>query len=145
MNTVTKIACRSVGTLGMGIALFDACQLSKHYSKIGGKASKARQLNSAYYNGRTIDNVSYVSNNIRKKTFNVRAANPLPEMVGEINGGIKGFLYGIGNFLPAIAFSSLALLGKSWGAKVGAIGVGLGVCLKIAREGFGLGKKNPMK
>ena len=144
MNTVSKIACRTVGTLGMGIALFDACKICKVYSNIGKNRANGIYYEKAYFNSRTTDNVSPAASMIGEKTFEIRTRNPLPGIWGKIKGGTEGFLYGLGNFLPAVIFSSPALLGKNWGAKIGAIGVGLGICFKIAREGFGLGKDNPM-
>ena len=144
ISTAAKIACRTVGTVGMGIALMDACKVGKAYSEVGKNRANATYYEKAYFNSRTTDVVSPSASAISEKTFELRTKNPLPGIIGKIKGGAEGFLYGIGNFLPAIAFSSLALLGKSWGAKLGAIGVGLGICFKIAREGFGLGKHNPM-
>lgn len=145
MNTIGKIACRTVGTLGMGIALSDAFKLSKHFSKTIEEDVQAKHLQKVYYSSRTIDNVSYNANGIRKKSFDLRTKNPIYAIYGKVKGAVGGFLYGLGNFLPAVALSSLALLCKNWVAAAGAIGVGLGICMKFAREGFGLGKQNPMK
>lgn len=144
MNTVAKIACRTIGTAGMGIALYDACRLSKHFAGTGAGAAQTNYMERAYFDARTIDEVSYTSNAIRQKTFDVRTKNPLPGIFGGIKGGVKGFLYGLGNSLPVVAFSALALLGKGWAAKLGAVGIGLGIVYKIFREGYGLGKNNPM-
>ena len=145
MNIAGKIACRAVGTVGMGVALFDACQLSKHYSKAIEEDTQAAHLEKVFYSSRTLDNVSYTSNGIRQKSFDIRTRNPIYSIYGKVKGAVGGFLYGIGNFLPAIILSSLALICKNWGAKLGAIGVLAGICFKYAHEGFGLGKQNPMK
>ena len=144
MNLAGKILCRSVGTLGMGLALYDATQVGKQYAKNGSQLQQAKYLDRVYYNSRTLDNVSYTSNSIQQKTFDLRTRNPLPAIWGKIKGGSEGVLYALGNALPLVACSALALLGKNIGAKIGAAGVALGLCFKIARDGFGVGKKHPM-
>ena len=98
----------------------------------------------AYYDGRTIDTVSYSANNIRKKTFDLRTQNPLPALWGKVKGGAEGLFYSLGESLVCVACSALALLSKGTMAKIGAAGVTLGVCYKVLREGFGLGKQHPM-
>ena len=144
MNMVAKIACRTIGTVGMGMALCDAWRVSSHYAKIGGNAAQARYLSKAYYSSRTTDKVSYAQSAIAEKTFDVRTRNPLPLFFGRVKGRAAGFLYGLGNFLPAVACSALALTCKNWGAKLGALGVLAATCFNILRQGFGVGKKNPM-
>ncbi len=144
MNLASKIICRTMGTAGMGIALYEAARASSYFAKTNKNAAQARYLENAYFNARTLDDVSYTSNNIQEKTFDLRTRLPLPALIGKIKGGIGGFLYGLGNSLPIIAFSTLALVCKNWVAKAGAIGIALGFCYKVARNGFGLGKQNPM-
>ena len=145
MNIAGKIACRTVGTVGMGVALFDACRLGKHYSKAIEEDTQAAHLEKVFYSSRTLDTVSYTKNGIREKSFDLRTKNPIFSIYGKVKGAVGGFLYGIGNFLPAIILSSLALICKNWGAKLGALGVIAGICYNFAHEGFGLGKQNPMK
>jgi len=145
MRTITKIACRAMGTVGMGIALYDASRVASQFSKNGAQNQQAKYLEKAYFNTRGIDNVSYNSNNIRQKTFDLRSKNPIPSFWGRIKGGTEGALYSLGTNLFTVACSSLAILSKGVLAKVGAIGVGLGICYNIARNGFGLGKQHPMK
>ena len=145
MRTITKIACRTMGTVGMGIALYDASRVASQFSRNGAQNEQAKYLQKAYYNSRTTDNVSYTANNIREKTFDMKTKNPLPTIWGRIKGGTQGALYSLGNSLLTVTCASLALLSKGALAKVGAIGVGLGVCYNIARNGFGLGKQHPMK
>ena len=78
MNIAGKIVCRTLGTLGMGVALYDATKVSAQYARNGAQNQQAKYLERAYYDGRTIDTVSYSANNIRKKTFDLRTKNPLP-------------------------------------------------------------------
>lgn len=144
MRTITKIACRTIGTLGMGIALYDTSRIASHHSKVGGEITKAKQLERAYFDSRTIENLSYSSNSIRGKVFELRSKNPLPTLWGKITGAIKGTFEGLGNHILTIGCSALALLSKGTLAKVGAIGFGIGLLLKVLREGFGLGKQHPM-
>ena len=57
MRTMTKIACRTIGTLGMGIALYDATRVAKHHARATGENCKAAQMERAYFDSRTIDNM----------------------------------------------------------------------------------------
>lgn len=144
MRTITKIACRTMGTVGMGIALYDASRIASQFSRNEAQREQAKYLEKAYFDSRSIDNVSYNSNNIREKTFDLRTKNPLPSLWGRVKGFCEGASYSLGNNLLTVACSALALISKGFLAKVGAIGVGLGICYNIARNGFGLGKQHPM-
>lgn len=144
MNTITKIACRSAGALGAGLALYDATQLGKLYSKSYSEMEQGKYLQNAYFNGRTIDNPSFIDNDIRATGFELRAKNPIPAFWGSIKGAISGSLYALANQLPTVACSTLAILGKGLSAKVGAIGVVVFQGYNAARNIFGLGKHNPM-
>jgi len=145
MNTLSKIACRTIGAAGIGVAVYDAAKVSKYFAETGKDTTQQRYLERVYYSSRTTDQVSYNTNVLREKVFDLRSKNPIPAIYGKIKGGIQGFLYGMGNYLPVIACSTLALACKNWLAKAGAIGIGLAALYKVAREGFGLGKDNPMK
>ena len=144
MNTLTKIACRTVGAAGIGIALYDAVKLGGHYSKVRGNIAEANHLTKVHSSGRTTDNISYVDNFIREKTVDMRNKNGIHKILGCIGGGFEGAMYGLANHLPAIVCSAFAILGKGIGAKLGSIGVGLCLLYKIVKEGFGIGKPNPM-
>ncbi len=145
MNVFTKIACRTIGAAGMGLACYDAVKISKQFSQIGSDHAQERYLENVYYSSRTLDNVSYTTNALREKTFNLRSRSPIPGTYGKIKGGFQGFMYGLANKLPIIICSAFAILGKNFLAKAGAIGVGAIALFKILREGFGLGKNNPMR
>ena len=101
-------------------------------------------MEKAYFDSRTIDSISYSKNAIREKTFDLRTKNPIPALWGKFKGGFNGFMYGLGDNLFTIICSALALTCKNALAKIGAIGVAVGLCYNIAREGFGLGKQHPM-
>lgn len=144
MNTLTKIVCRSVGTAGMGLALYEAAKVGGQFARNGAQNEQAKYLEKAYYTGRTIDSVNYTSNNVRQKVFDLRTRNPLPAFWGKIKGCAEGVSYALGDNLFTIACSGLALVSKGVLAKLGAAGIVLGVSYDIARNGYGLGKQNPM-
>lgn len=145
MVSIGQIACKTIGIAGSGLAIYDAIQVSKISARQGAHNATANFLENAYYNSRTIDNVSVTQNNIRKKTFNIETKLPLPTLLGKIKGGIKGFFSSLGNALPLVACSALALVGKGRWAKGGAIGVGCCLLYNILRNGLGLGKEHPMR
>lgn len=144
MRTITKIACRTIGTLGMGIALYDAARVAKHHAKASGENCKAAQMERAYFDSRTIDNMSYHSNSIRENVYDLKTKLPLPTIMGKIKGGTEGAISTLGNHIITIGCSAMALLCKGVGAKIGAVGVGLGLLYEVLRNGFGLGKHHPM-
>lgn len=128
----------------MGIALYDASRVASQFSRNGAQQEQSKYLEKAYFDSRSIDDVSYTSNNIRQKTFDLRTKNPLPSLWGRVKGYCQGASYGLGNHLFTVACSACALLSKGILAKIGGIGIGLNLCYKIVREGFGLGKQHPM-
>ena len=145
MRTVTKIACRIVGAAGMGLAVYDATKVSGHFARSQSRVQQSKYLEKIYFNSRTIDDISYVSNNIRKNTFDARTKNPAPSIIGKVKGAIHGFVYSLANNLLTIGCSAFAILSKGTMAKVGAIGVGLSTIYNIIRNGYGIGKQHPMK
>lgn len=145
MNIITKIVCRTVGAAGLGVALYDAAKVGALYSRNQSEIEQAKYLEDRFFSSRTLDDVSYSSNAIRQKTFDVMSKNPLPSVWGATKGGVGGFLNSLGDNLPLVICSSMALLGKGIMAKLGTVGIALGACYKVAREGLGLGKNSPMR
>jgi len=145
MKMAGKIVCKTLGTAGIAVACYDAAKISKQYSVIGSDRAQENYLQNVYYNSRTLDNVSYTSNALREKTFELRSKNPIPSIYGKANGRFQGFMYGLANSLPLIICSSFAILGKNLLAKLGALGIGGIAIYKLARDGFGVGKNNPMR
>ena len=145
MRMITKIACRTVGAVGMGLAAYDAYKIGKQFSRNTAQQQESKYLEKAYFGSRTTNTTSFVSNDLRKKTFELRTQNPLPAFWGRIKGACKGAFEGLGNNLFTVACSAFALLSKGLLAKIGAIGVLLGIGYNIASNGFGLGKQNPME
>ena len=144
MVTVAPIVCKTIGAAGMGAALYDTVKVSKHFAAARKEDAAAEYYQKLYANTRTLDNLSYVSNAIREKTADIREKSPLPAIWGNITGGVKGALYTLCNWLPAASCAALALLAKGTLSKIGAAGVVLTLIYNVARNGFGLGKNNPM-
>ena len=145
MKTLTKIACRTIGTVGLGLALYDASRVASRISRNTSELTQANYLEKSYFNSRTIDNDSYVSNSLREKAFDLNSKNPIPSLWGRVKGYVNGGVNSLGNNLVLVSCSSLALLGKGWGAKLGSVGVALTLAYDFLRNGFGLGKNNPIK
>ena len=145
MKTVTKIACRTIGALGLGTAVYDAVHVAGHHAKIQSEIQESKYLEKVYYDSRTIDKFSYTSDYVREKAFDKRSKNPLPSLWGKIKGANEGFVHGLGEHLLAVACGSLALVSKGFLAKVGAAGVCISFVHNVLHNGFGLGKTHPMK
>ena len=145
MRTITKIACRTIGAVGMGLAVYDATQVAKQFSKNYGHIEESKFLEKAYFNSRTTNTTSFVSNDLRKKTFDIRAKNPIPSLWGRTKGALKGFFESLGDNIIPVACSAFALLSKGLLAKIGAIGALLCLGYDIASNGFGIGKQHPME
>ena len=142
---LTKIACRTIGTVGLGLALYDATRVASRFSKNVSELTQANYLEKSYFNSRTIENDSYVSNSLREKAFDLNSKNPIPSLWGRVKGYIQGAMYSLGNNLLTVSCSALALLGKGWGAKVGSFGVVASLAYDFLRNGFGLGRQNPIE
>ena len=144
MVSVGKIITKTAGVAGLGLALYDASMCAKLSGRHGAIKNQADYLEKAYYNSRTIDNISANSNRIRQKTFDLETWNPLPSFFGKIKGGIKGFFYSLAVNMPLVVASCFAVASKGVMSTVGAIGIGLGLIYNVARNGFGFGKEHPM-
>ena len=145
MNTLTKIACKTAGSLGSAFVVYDAIKVGKQYSKIRSEQAQANFLEKTYFDSRTVENHSYTDNSVRRKVFDMRAKNPLLALWGKLKGATEGVLLATGDQLPMVACSALALLNKGKWAKWGAIGTAMCFCYNIARNGFGLGKNHPLE
>lgn len=144
MRTMTKIACRTMGTAGMGLAFYEAWREASHKSKAESQNQQSKHIENVYFNTRNTDKFSYTDKAMQKKAFDLRTGHGLYSLWGGIKGGVKGTLDSLGSNLFAVACSAMAILSKGTFAKIGAIGVGLDFGYKIMRSCFGLGKKHPM-
>ena len=145
MNTFTKILCRTVGTAGMGLAAYDAIKVGGQTSRNRATEAQGKYLEKVYFDSRTTDDFSYVSNSMRKATFDLRTKLPFAQLWGRVKGAFEGSLYSLGTNILTIACSALALLAKGTMAKVGAIGTVLVLLVDVLRNGFGFGKEHPMR
>lgn len=144
MKLATKIACRTLGTAGMGIALYDAVNVANQYSKIEAQKQSSKYYEKAYFDSRTTDTVSYSNKAIQEKVFDLRTKNPIPNIYGRIKGYTEGALYSLGNSLFLVGSSAIALTSKNMFAKVGAVGVMLTAAYNMLRNSYGVGKHHPM-
>ena len=146
MANVGVILSKTAGVAAMGLALYDGVQVAKAMGKHQGIASTQKWLENGYYRSRTIDDLSATQNATSSMAFDIETkATVIPSTIGKIKGSIGGFFYGLGVNLPLIATGSLALLGKGFWSKCGGIGTLAILLYSIARQGFGLGKPNPME
>jgi len=145
MRTITKIACRTIGALGLGVAVYDATRVASHMARATANVEEGKHLEKIYFDSRTTDKFSYTAEEAREKVFELRSRNPLHSFFGSIKGGIMGALEGLSNHLITIICSSLAILSRGFMAKVGALGVGVSFVSSVLRNGFGIGKVHPFK
>ena len=128
----------------MGLALYDAIKVGGQTSRNRGEEAQGKYLEKAYFESRTTDNFSYVSNGLREKTFDIRSRLPFASLWGKVKGAFEGGLYSLGTNIFTVACSAFALLSKGAFAKIGSAGVGLALLYDILRNGFGVGKQHPM-
>lgn len=144
MKLASKIICKTVGTIGMGVALYDSCRVANHYKNVRGEIAEQKHIEDVYFNTRTLDKLSYTNSAHKKNLFEMRTNHNIYEFIGKCKGLVEGFIYGLGNHLPTIFFSTIALLCKNTCAKIGAIGVAGYALLKSIKDGFGISKNHPM-
>ena len=144
LGTGAKIACRTIGTLGTSLILYDTIAEAKAGARHGKYVATGNQMEDAFFSTRTIDDVSEVESHIGKKSFEARTRCNVIPVLGSIKGCVGACLNSLGNNLLLATCSAFALASKGIMAKAGAIGVGVIGIYQILRQGFGLGKINPM-
>ena len=144
MNTIGKIACKTIGLASMSAIIYDAYSIGKHHSKVGAQEASADIFEKAIAAKRTNTNESYLTNAMQNKVSDLRMNNPLFPLFGKIKGFIKGSLISLGNNIIPVSLASMALLGKNTCAKIGAWGTAAYAAFLILREGFGVGKHTPI-
>ena len=143
MNLAGKIICRTTGLAALGYTLYDTYECAKAGARKSGIAQQEKYLEDAYFNSRTLNDISVTQNNTREKVFDLRTRNPIPSFWGKIKGGAKSAFNTLVNYFPLLICASLAMAAKGVFAKIGAAGVALLGVLSIAENGFGFGKKHP--
>ena len=145
MGIVSNIVCKTAGIAGMSYAVYDACKVAKSVSKKSEHKAAADHFEKIYADTKTIDFSSPADNAIQSKIKDLREKNPIIPLKTKIEGYFKGMLMSLGNNIVPIICSSLAICTKGFTSKLGAFGLAAFGVYKLAREGFGVGKQNPMK
>ena len=144
MNTLGKIACRTIGLASMSAVIYDAYSIGKHHSKVGAQEASADVFERAIAAKRTNSNESYITGAMQNAVSDLRMNNPLPSVFGRIKGFIKGSMVSLGDNIIPVTLASMALLGKNKCAKAGAWGTAGYAAFLILKEGFGVGKHTPV-
>ena len=144
MVSFANIACKTIGLVGLGQISYDAYCVTKAKARNAGVDGHSQHIEKVFYDTRSINETSMFSREISRRSLDLRSRNPLPTFFAKVKGGITGFLYSLGTNLFTVEFSTLALFGKNRWGKVGAIGTAISLAAKILRNGFAVGKKNPM-
>ncbi len=144
MNFIGKVVCRTVGIAAMSAVAYDSYMEGQHHAASGAEEASADTFESIIAAQRTADSQSHITNAMQQKVADLRMSNPIITAFGKTKGFIKGALNSLAdNFMP-VAFASCALTGKGRWAKFGAWGIVGYSIYKIAKEGFGIGKKSPI-
>ncbi len=144
MGTISNIACKTVGAVGMSAILYDAYSVATKNAERVSQMASADHFEKVHLSTRTLSDESSVNGAMQKKIAELRMNNPLFSIIGNVKGFAKGFLNTLGNNLLAVTFSSLALATKGTMSKIGAWGVAGCALFNIAKEGFGIGKNTPI-
>ena len=144
MGIVSNIVCKTVGIAGMGAIVYDAYAHAKHHSAVESEALSADVFEKAVAAELSNTDASHITNEMQKKITHLRANNPLIPIVGKTKGFISGALSSLANNIIPVTFSAIALAAKGKLQKAGAWGLGIFGLYKVAKEGFGLGKKSPI-
>ena len=144
MGFMTNLACKAIGIAGISAVAYDAYTVGKSKSKKIALTTQADTFQSIVAAERTTSNVSPLTGAMQRKVADLRMSNPLVPLYGRIKGFFKGFFNSIGDNFVLAGFASMALAGKGFWGKLGALGSAGFVGFKILKEGFGVGKKSPM-
>ncbi len=144
MVSVANIACKTAGIAGMSAIVYDAYAHAKHHSAVDAEELSADVFENAIAATRTNADASHVTGVMQKKLTNLRMHNPIIPVIGKIKGFVSGFFGSLADNIVPTVLSAIALGGRGFMQKAGAIGLVGYTLLKVAKEGFGLGKKSPI-
>ena len=140
MGFVSNIVCKTIGFAGASAILYDAYKTGHKHSLRGSQYESADRYEKMVADQRTASTESHVSSAIQNKVNELRMENPIIPIWGRIKGFFNGCLESMGNNIIPVIFTSFALTGKNFFAKLGAWGlVGCGL-YTVVKEGFGVGK-----
>lgn len=143
MSKWQNFVCKSVGTVGMSLALYDAYKLASKKSDRMVLQDTANHYSDTYFSSRTLSTESEINSALQNKVRDMRMKNPVLPIISKIKGFIIGGLESLANNFIPVAFSTLALTTKGLLSKIGAWGVAIWGAITLLREGFGLGKNTP--
>lgn len=143
--TLQKVVCKTVGIAGMSAVLYDAYSVAKCNSSRKTDVENADYFEKIYADTRSTNTESPMQAAMQKKVADLRMKNAIVPMISKIKGFISGGLNSLADNIIPVCLASLALAGKGMFAKIGAWGTGLYGAYIVLKEGFGLGKHNPMQ
>ncbi len=144
MVRMANIICKTIGIAGMSAVAYDAYAHAQHHSAVESEAMSSDVFEKAVAAEMSNTDASHVTNELQKKISHLRANNPLIPVVGKTKGFISGALGSLANNIVPVTLSAIALAAKGKLQKAGAWGLGIFGLYKVAKEGFGLGKKSPI-
>lgn len=144
MGMLSTIVCKTVGIAGMSAAIYDAYSVGKAQSLRTQQAATADSFERIHSQTRTLSTESPVNSAVQNKLADLRMNNPIVPAAGRVKGFFSGMFNSLGNNIVPVSFAALALTTKGFFSKVGAWGVGITALVRIAKEGFGVGKSTPM-
>ena len=144
MGTFANIVCKTVGAAGMGAVIYDAYSVGKATSSRTAQKVAADHYLDVYTSKRTLSTESPVNNAIQTKVADMRSNNPIIPIAGKVKGFISGTLSSLADNILPVSFAALAITTKGFFSKLGACGVAACGLMMVLKEGFGVGKQNPM-
>ena len=144
MGMMANIICKTAGVAGISAVAYDAYKVGSRHSHHGSEQASADYFEKIVAAERTSSTESDVSNALQKKVADFRMSNPIIPFFGKVKGFCSGMIESLGNNIIPVAFSSMALAGKGFFAKLGAYGLAGYAGYKVLHEGFGVGKKTPV-
>lgn len=144
MVNVANIICKTAGIAGMSAVVYDAIANGQHHSAVASEEYTSDVFEKSIAAEHTNSNASHVTSAMQKKITDLRVNNPIVPFAGKVKGYLSGVLSSLADNLIPVTCSAIALAAKGKLQKAGAWGLGLFGLYKIAKEGFGLGKKSPV-
>jgi len=144
MVRMANIICKTVGIAGMSAVIYDAYAHAQHHSSVASEELSSDVFEKAVATELTEANASHVTGAMQKKITNLRLNNPIIPLIGKAKGFTHGALSSFADNIVPITFSAIALAAKGKLQKAGAWGLGIFGLYKVAKEGFGFGKKSPV-
>ncbi len=146
-NNYGKYLAKAAGAAAVGMVAYDAHILGKLNADIYAQSREANRCSNAFNNTLYQTEPSLIQSKIKKKLFNFEMENNLFRLWNSAAGYISGFGEMLISGVVPLGLGLTALLtplkhGKICkGAGIGLVAVG---AIKLVRDIFGLGEKNPL-